>query len=88
MRFSAGDIAVRKAEPARARATMYYVFVEKSHTDATLTSRAVSLVASLRGASRLKRRRWAAGEPYDDDDDDDYSGGLMARSLCATVIGG
>jgi len=30
-----------------------------------------SLVASLRGASRLERRRWAAGDPYDDDDDDD-----------------
>jgi len=61
-------------------------------------------VASLRGASRLERRRWAAGEPYDDDDDDDggddddddddgeddydYSGGLMARSLRATVVWG
>lgn len=52
------------------------MLVEKSHTDAHVEGVA-SLVASLRGASRLERRCWAAGDPYDDDDDDyDYSGGL------------
>jgi len=80
-----------------------------SHRHDAHVAGAASLVASLRGASRLERRRWAAGEPYDDDDDDDgdgddddddddgeddgeddydYSGGLMARSLRATVVWG
>lgn len=69
MRFSAGDIAVRKAEPTRprARATMYYVFVEKSHTDTRLTSRGcvpggvitrgVAFRASTLGGRRAVRRR-------------------------------
>ena len=50
---------------------MYYVLVEVSHRHDAHVEGVASLVASLRGASRLERRRWAAGDPYDDDDDDD-----------------
>jgi len=50
---------------------VYYVLVEVSHRYDAHVEGVASLVASLRGASRLERRRWAAGDPYDDDDDDD-----------------
>lgn len=67
---------IRKAELARSR-----VYIRArgkvSHRHGAHVEGVASLVASLRGASRLERRRWAAGDPYDDDDDDDdYSGGL------------